>query len=151
MIAQMGGKEITHMDEKELKEAKAEAEADYEKFAGEVKKESTTISSKDEERIKAFMAKMNMPIELKDEDIQMGAREIDVRNLSAKAYRQLVYKFTVAQCAVIDNMSQSLIDIQRLLMLMLKKMGVEDVVGELDELCEEIQKQAKEMAKTRKA
>lgn len=139
------------MDEKEKKEAKAEAEADYEKFADAVKKETTTISPKDEEKIKAFMAKMNMPIELKDEDIQMGAREIDVRNLSAKAYRQLVYKFTVAQCAVLDNMCQSLIDTQRLLMLVLKKMGVQDVVSELDELCEEIQKQAKEMAKARKA
>ena len=139
------------MDEKELKEAKAEAEADYKKFADEVKKESTTISPKEEEKIKAFMAKMNMPIELKDEDIQMGAREIDVRNLSVKAYRQLVYKFTVAQCAVLDNMSQSLIDTQRLLMLVLKKMGVKDIVGELDELCGEIQKQAKDLAEARKA
>ena len=139
------------MDKKEKKEAKAEAEADYEKFADEVKKETTTISPKDEEKIKAFMEKMNMPIELKDEDIQMGAREIDVRNLSEKAYRQLVYKFTVAQCAVLDNMSQSLIDTQRLLMLVLKKMGVKDIVGELDELCGEIQKQAKEIAEAKKA
>ena len=118
---------MIHMDEKEKKEAIAEEEADYEKFADAVKKETTTISPKDEEKIKAFMEKMNMPIELKDEDIQMGAREIDVRNLSTKAYRQLVYKFT------------------------LKKMGTKDVVGELDELCEEIQKQAKELAKKRKA
>ena len=142
---------MIHMDEKEKKEAKAEAEADYGKFADAVKKETTTISPKDEEKIKAFMEKMNMPIELKDEDIQMGAREIDVRNLSVKAYRQLVYKFTVAQCAVLDSMSQSLVDIQRLLMLLLKKMGTKDVVGELEELCEEIQKQAKELAKKRKA
>lgn len=151
MTAQKGGKEMIHMDEKELKKAKAEAEADYEKFADAVKKETTTISPKDEEKIKAFMEKMNMPIELRDEDIQMGAREIDVRNLSVKAYRQLVYKFTVAQCAVLDSMSQSLVDIQRLLMLLLKKMGTKDVVGELEELCEEIQKQAKELAKKRKA
>ena len=81
----------------------------------------------------------------------MGAREIDVRNLSVKAYRQLVYKFTVAQCAVLDSMNQSLVDIQRLLMLVLKKMGVEDIVGELDELCGELQKQAKEIAKAKKA
>ena len=151
MIAQKGGKEMIHMDEKELKEAKAEAEADYEKFADAVKKETTTISPKDEEKIKAFMEKMNMPIELKDEDIQMGAREIDVRNLSTKAYRQLVYKFTVAESAMLNSVNQSLVDIQRLLMLVLKKMGTKDVVGELDELCEEIQKQAKELTKKRKA
>ena len=142
---------MIHMDEKEKKEAKAEAEADYEKFADAVKKETTTISPKDEEKIKAFMDKMNMPIELKDEDIQMGAREIDVRNLSVKAYRQLVYKFTVAQCAVLDSMNQSLVDIQRLLMLVLKTMGVKDIVGELDELCGELQKQAKEIAESKKA
>ena len=151
MIAQKGGKEMIHMDEKELKEAKAEAEADYEKFADAVKNETTTISPKDEEKIKAFMEKMNMPIELKDEDIQMGAREIDVRNLSTKAYRQLVYKFTVAESAMLNSVNQSLVDIQRLLMLVLKKMGTKDVVGELDELCEEIQKQAKELTKKRKA
>ena len=139
------------MDEKELKKAKEEAEADYGKFADAVKKQTTTISPKDEEKIKAFMEKMNMPIELKDEDIQMGAREIDVRNLSVKAYRQLVYKFTVAQCAVLDSMNQSLVDIKRLLILVLKKMGVEDIVGELDELCGELQKQAKEIAKAKKA
>lgn len=142
---------MIHMDEKEKKEAKAEAEADYEKFADAVKKETTTISPKDEEKIKAFMEKMNMPIELKDEDIQMGAREIDVRNLSVKAYRQLVYKFTVAESAMLNSVNQSLVDIQRLLMLVLKKMGTNDVVGELDELCEEIQKQAKELTKKRKA
>ena len=142
---------MIHMDEKELKKAKEEAEADYGKFADAVKKETTTISPKDEEKIKAFMDKMNMPIELKDEDIQMGAREIDVRNLSVKAYRQLVYKFTVAQCAVLDSMNQSLVDIQRLLMLVLKKMGVEDIVAELDELCGELQKQAKEIAKSKNA
>ena len=151
MIAQKGGKEMIHMDEKEKKEAKAEAEADYGKFADAVKKETTTISPKDEEKIKALMQKMNMPIELKDDDIQMGAREIDVRNLSVKSYRQLVYKFTVAQCAVLDSMSQSLIDTQRLLMLVLKKMGVKDIVGELDELCGELQKQAKEIAEAKKA
>lgn len=151
MIAQKGGKEMIHMDEKEKKEAKAEAEADYEKFADAVKKETTTISPKDEEKIKAFMEKMNMPIELKDEDIQMGAREIDVRGLSEKSYRQLMYKFTVAESAMLNSLDQSLVDIQRLLMLVLKKMGAKDVVGELDELCEEIQKQAKELTKKRKA
>ena len=142
---------MIHMDDKELKKAKEEADADYEKFAGAVKKETTTISPKDEEKIKAFMDKMNMPIELKDEDIQMGAREIDVRNLSVKAYRQLVYKFTVAESSILNSVDQSLVDIQRLLMLVLKKMGAKDVVGELDELCEEIQKQAKELTKKRKA
>ena len=151
MIAQMGGKEMIHMDEKELKKAKEEAEADYGKFADAVKKQTTTISPKDEEKIKAFMDKMNMPIELKDEDIQMGAREIDVRNLSVKAYRQLMYKFTVAESSILNSVDQSLVDIQRLLMLVLKKMGAKDVVGELDELCEEIQKQAKELTKKRKA
>lgn len=139
------------MDEKEKKEAKAEAEADYGKFADAVKKETTTISPKDEEKIKAFMEKMNMPIELKDEDIQMGAREIDVRNLSTKAYRQLMYKFTVAESAMLNSVNQSLVDIQRLLMLVLKKMGAKDIVGELDELCGELQKQAKEIAKAKKA
>ena len=142
---------MIHMDEKELKKAKEEAEADYGKFADAVKKQTTTISPKDEEKIKAFMEKMNMPIELKDEDIQMGAREIDVRNLSVKAYRQLMYKFTVAESSILNSVDQSLVDIQRLLMLVLKKMGAKDVVGELDELCEELQKQAKELTKKRKA
>ena len=90
---------MIHMDEKEKKEAKAEAEADYEKFADAVKKETTTISPKDEEKIKAFMEKMNMPIELKDEDIQMGAREIDVRNLSVKANSSTNSRSPNARCS----------------------------------------------------
>ena len=151
MIAQMGGKEMIHMDEKELKKAKEEAEADYDKFADAVKKQTTTIDEAEEAKIKAFMEKMAMPIELKDEDVQLSPREIDVRGLSEKSYRQLMYKFTVAESSILNSVDQSLVDIQRLLMLVLKKMGAKDVVGELDELCEEIQKQAKELTKKRKA
>ena len=151
MIAQKGGKEMIHMDEKELKKAKEEAEADYEKFADAVKKQTTTIDEAEEAKIKAFMEKMAMPIELKDEDVQLSPREIDVRGLSEKSYRQLMYKFTVAESSILNSVDQSLVDIQRLLMLVLKKMGAKDVVGELDELCEEIQKQAKELTKKRKA
>ena len=151
MIAQKGGKEMIHMDEKELKKAKEEAEADYEKFADAVKKQTTTIDEAEEAKIKAFMEKMAMPIELKDEDVQLSPREIDVRGLSEKSYRQLMYKFTVAESSILNSVDQSLVDIQRLLMLVLKKMGTKDVVGELDELCEEIQKQAKELTKKRKA
>ena len=151
MIAQKGGKEMIHMDEKELKKAKEEAEADYGKFADAVKKQTTTIDEAEEAKIKAFMEKMAMPIELKDEDVQLSPREIDVRGLSEKSYRQLMYKFTVAESSMLNSLDQSLVDIQRLLMLVLKKMGAKDVVGELDELCEEIQKQAKELTKKRKA
>ena len=151
MIAQKGGKEMIHMDEKELKKAKEEAEADYDKFADAVKKQTTTIDEAEEAKIKAFMEKMAMPIELKDEDVQLSPREIDVRGLSEKSYRQLMYKFTVAESSMLNSLDQSLVDIQRLLMLVLKKMGAKDVVGELDELCEEIQKQAKELTKKRKA
>ena len=151
MIAQKGGKEMIHMDEKELKKAKEEAEEDYGKFADAVKKETTTIDEAEEAKIKAFMEKMAMPIELKDEDVQLSPREIDVRGLSEKSYRQLMYKFTVAESSILNSVDQSLVDIQRLLMLVLKKMGAKDVVGELDELCEEIQKQAKELTKKRKA
>ena len=151
MIAQKGGKEMIHMDEKELKKAKEEAEEDYGKFADAVKKETTTIDEAEEAKIKAFMEKMAMPIELKDEDVQLSPREIDVRGLSEKSYRQLMYKFTVAESSILNSVDQSLVDIQRLLMLVLKKMGTKDVVGELDELCEEIQKQAKELTKKRKA
>ena len=142
---------MIHMDEKELKKAKEEAEADYDKFAGAVKKQTATIDEAEEAKIKAFMEKMAMPIELKDEDVQLSSREIDVRGLSEKSYRQLMYKFTVAESSILNSVDQSLVDIQRLLMLVLKKMGAKDVVGELDELCEEIQKQAKELTKKRKA
>lgn len=151
MIAQKGGKEMIHMDEKELKKAKEDAEKDYEKFEHAVKKQTTTIDEAEEAKIKAFMEKMAMPIELKDEDVQLSPREIDVRGLSEKSYRQLMYKFTVAESSILNSVDQSLVDIQRLLMLVLKKMGTKDVVGELDELCEEIQKQAKELTKKRKA
>ena len=142
---------MIHMDEKELKKAKEEADADYGKFADAVKKQTTAIDEAEEAKIKAFMEKMAMPIELKDEDVQLSPREIDVRGLSEKSYRQLMYKFTVAESSILNSVDQSLVDIQRLLMLVLKKMGAKDVVGELDELCEEIQKQAKELTKKRKA
>ena len=72
-------------------------------------------------------------------------RQADISN------KELAAQNGLAESSMLNSLDQSLVDIQRLLMLVLKKMGAKDVVGELDELCEEIQKQAKELTKKRKA
>lgn len=84
------------------------------------------------------------PKALKKEDIKFEKGEEDVRELDPKDYRQIEYKFLTTQTALLHNMAQSLVDTQRLLMLVLSKLGVKDISKALVELYEELAKEAED-------
>lgn len=132
-------------DEKTLEaEAEKELKEEFEASDKKKKEEATSLDLKRQLKLAKAMELAKAPIVLKDEDVAFAPREFDVRNVSAKTYRQIDYKFLSTQTALLNDISQSLIDTQRLLMVLLRKMGVESVTKELDDLYAELSKESEE-------
>ena len=107
-------------------------------------KAKADANPKDIERFKELLSQSKMPVEFKDEDFKLGEGELDVRGLSDANYRQLMFRVNVIKSNHLRDISQSMTDIERLLMLVLKKLGVNDIGKELMDLFEELGKKVKE-------
>lgn len=107
-------------------------------------KAKADANPKDIERFKELLSQSKMPVEFKDEDFKLGEGELDVRGLSDANYRQLMFRINVIKANHLRDISQSMTDIERLLMLVLKKLGVNDIGKELMDLFEELGKKVKE-------
>ena len=134
-----------------MKEAENKKEALTEKDVKNVRsavekaaKAKAKASPKDIERFKELLSQSKMPVELKDEDFKLGEGELDVRKLSDANYRQLMFRVNVLKANHLRDISQTLVDVERLLMLVLKAQGVEDIGKALNGLFEELSKKVKE-------
>lgn len=134
-----------------MKEAENKKEALTEKDVENVRsavekaaKAKADANPKDIERFKELLSQSKMPVEFKDEDFKLGEGELDVRGLSDANYRQLMFRVNVIKANHLRDISQSMTDIERLLMLVLKKLGVNDIGKELMDLFEELGKKVKE-------
>ena len=134
-----------------MKEAESKKEALTEKDVKNVRsavekaaKAKADANPKDIERFKELLAQSKMPVEIKDEDFAMGEGELDVRKLSDTNYRQLMFRVNVLKANHLRDISQTLVDVERLLMLVLKAQGVEDIGKALNGLFEELGKKVKE-------
>ncbi len=107
-------------------------------------KAKADANPKDIERFKELLSQSKMPVEFKDEDFKLGEGELDVRGLSDANYHQLMFRVNVIKSNHLRDISQSMTDIERLLMLVLKKLGVNDIGKELMDLFEELGKKVKE-------
>lgn len=125
-------------DAKAIKEGKDNASKKYDETIEKKKRDDSLKQLKEVSEASAFMAKAKMPIKFKDDDLGFGEGEYDVREISAKTKRQLDYRFDCMEVNLLRDTAQSLRDMQRLMLLMLKKMGVDDVQEELDNLLIEL-------------
>lgn len=118
----------------------------------EMAKMGVNITDENVKKVEDILKAARMPVTLKDKDVVMGEREIDIRNLSPQNREQLVFRMLELGNVNIKNCLDSLIDITRLLMLVLKKMGYDDIVKATDDLMIEMaQKEAeKEAIKNKK-
>lgn len=134
-----------------MKEAKNKKEALTEKDAENVRKAvekaakaKANANPEDTERFKELLRQMKLPVEIGDEDFAMGEGELDIRKLSDANYRQLMFRIDMVKANHLRDISQSLADVERLLMLVLKAQGVEDIGKALNDLFEELGKKVKE-------
>ena len=107
-------------------------------------KAKADANPKDIERFKELLAQSKLPVEIEDKDFAMGEGELDVRKLSEANYRQLMFRVNVLKANHLRDISQTLVDVERLLMLVLKAQGVEDIGKALNGLFEELGKKVKE-------
>ena len=82
-----------------------------------------------------------MPIRLKDGDIELGEGELDIRELSKKSKEQLMFRQLILNNVYLRQVVQSQVDLLRLVMILLKKMGVDDIIKATDELQTELTEQ----------
>ena len=127
-------------DVKAYKEGKDEGKAHYDEVVEKKKREDNLKDIKETGKACEFMKQAKMPIKFNDDDLGFGEGEYDVRNIKASTKRQIDYRFDCMKVNLLRDMAQSLRDTQRLLMLVLKHMGVDDIEGEITDLLEEFNK-----------
>jgi hypothetical protein len=127
-------------DAKAYVKGKEEGKAHYDETVEAKKREDQLKELKETGKACEFMKQAKMPIKFNDDDLGFGEGEYDVRGIKASTKRQIDYRFDCMKVNLLRDMAQSLRDTQRLLMLVLKHMGVEDIEGEITELLEELNK-----------
>lgn len=134
---------ITEEAEKESKPLEINEEV-KERIVEQFKQEAIKnagISDKDAENFEKILDEALMPVNLTDKDFKLGARELDIRNLSNKNKYQMFFRSLVLQTVRLNNIQSSLLDLTRLFMVLLDKLGVEDVVKATDDVLEKLSEQ----------
>ena len=109
--------------------------------------EETGISEEDLKKFNEMCDLAGLPIVLKDKDIKLVKGEIDYRQLSQGNITQLLFRHLTVGGAYLKDIRDSLVDIQKLLMIILKQMGVKEIVKATDEIVEDL---AREVANNSK-
>ena len=122
------------IDEKALDEFK---EAVKEKVKGE-----NELTEDEVKVLEKILAESKLPVKIKDEEFNMGERELDIRGLSRANRDQIIFRMAgVLPNVYLRQILTSLVDISRLLMLVLKKLGSENINDEIDDLMKELKEQ----------
>ena len=91
-----------------------------------------------------------MPIEYLDKDFKLGQNELDIRSLSKKNLNQMLFRTLVLQNVYLKNVQTSLLDLTRLFLVLLDKLGVEDIVKSTDDIVEKINEQTEALKELKK-
>ena len=111
-----------------------------EAIAEEVRQEAG-IDDKSSELFKQMCEEATMPVEFLDKHFKLGENELDIRQLSKKNLNQMFFRTLVLHSVYLKNITTSLVDITRLLLIFLDKYGVEDIVKATDDIIEKIAEQ----------
>ena len=99
------------------------------------------LDEKQKKLLEDLSREARMPIKLKDGDIELGEGELDIRELSKKSKEQLIFRQLILNNVYLRQVVQSQVDLLRLVMIILKKMGVEDIIQATDDLQTELTEQ----------
>lgn len=113
---------LTDDNKKEATELLKKARDGQEKIAKEDAKPNPEI----EKAFKEAMEKIGLPVILDDENFEMGKGELDVRALSDKNFRQLMWREMIALVCFLKGETNYLYSIHMLLIVLLNKLGVDN-------------------------
>ena len=103
--------------------------------------EDHVLSKEQQKLFKQMLKEADMSQVIKDAEMVLGKNELDIRQLSDKNFRQMMFRSQVISNIYLKQILTSLVDITRLLMIQCDIMGVEDIVGATDDIIEKINKQ----------
>ena len=127
--------------EKKVEGLTKEEKAEAKKLLKNKAMEEIGVKDEDIAKFNEMCKLAGLPIVVKDKDIKLVKGEIDVRQLSQANIMQLLFRNMVVGGAYLKDIRDSLVDIQKLLMIILKQMGVEEIIKATDEIVEELQKE----------
>ena len=120
-----------------------------EAIAEEVRQEAG-ISDKDSELFKQMCLEADMPVEFLDKNFKLGAQELDIRGLSKKNTNQMFFRTLVLHSVYLKNITTSLLDITRLLLVLLDNQGIADIVKATDDIVDKINEQTEALKQIKK-
>lgn len=118
----------------------------------EAKKQATERVSMTNEEIelnKECFAAASMPIDFKDEDVVLGVGEVDIRKLSKDNLNQMLFRLLAVQTSQTRQLTQVVIDMERLLMLVLGQLGIkpEDLSSKLTSMINTLTKESEKITR----
>ncbi len=121
-------------------------------IAEEVRQEAG-ISDEQADLFRQMCEEATMPVKFLDKDFKLGQNELDIRSLSKKNLNQMFFRTLVLHSVYLKNITTSLVDITRLLLVLLDHQGVENIVKSTDDIVTKITEQneaLKQIIKERK-
>lgn len=120
---------------------------DAKKLLKEKAMEEVGVKEEDVKKFNEMCELAGLPIVIKDKDIKLVKGEIDIRQLSDKNILQLLFRHLTVGGAYLKDIRDSLVDIQKLLMIILKQMGVTEIIKATDEIVNDLQKEVSNTSK----
>lgn len=114
--------------------------------------EEVTPSKEEAEEVKAIFEAANQPVAFTDEDFKLGPCELDIRGLSIQNQNQVYFRLMAQNVTLQKQLCQLEVDNQRLMLLLLTKVGgvkPEELGDELGELITRLEKKAHENIKNK--
>lgn len=96
--------------------------------------DESKLNEHDQEIFNEMLKAAKMPIKLTNDKFEMGESELDIRELNAKNYRQLMYRVGVLENIYLKQTVASLTDVIRLLMVVIKKLGSENIIEDIEKV-----------------
>ena len=121
---------------------------DIEKVKEEIKDEVIEEHGVSEETSKLYnelLKEVQMPVGMEDADFKLGINELDIRKLNKRNKEQMTFRQGVLTNVLLKNISTSLVDIIRLLMVLADKFGIDDIIKATDDIIEKTAKQRAEL------
>ena len=103
--------------------------------------EGTELSPEERLIVEKIYEEAKMPTVLHDDKIVCGEGELDIRNLTRKNRDQLFYRVEMLNLVYLRRLHDSLTDILRLLIVMLRNQGVENISEALSDAIESLTKE----------
>lgn len=108
---------------------------------------NVSLTADEKEQIKKCFEEAKQPISLTDADFKLGEQELDIRGLSKENQMQMLFRLLATAVSYQRVNAQSFFDIIRVLFVILKKLGVDDISLELENVLNEIKADVKTTTK----